>query len=323
MLVQFKSEKEIFKRNLKLFLNKHLIKFEIKFAGDIARIYSPQKEEISAILPQVEALDFVKRAEVEIEEICPIVTSVKRKLKGDFMIIAGPCAVENEKDYLEIIKKITKMHIAYVRAPIFKPRRSPYTFQGLGEVGIKIIKKVKEKFRVKLVSEILSSSAIESMSAVCDVLQIGARNMRNYDLLKAVSKIKRTVLLKRAQGASLNEWLMAAEYIAKGGNLDIILCERGDYDLYGSDSGINFNIALKARQSCGLKVIVDVTHSSGGRQYVSNLSRAAAASGLDGIMIEIHEHPHMAIVDGKYALGFGEFKELCNRIKFLTECSKK
>lgn len=323
MLVQFKSEKEIFKKNLKLFLNKHLKQFEIKFAGDMARIYSSRKEKIPAIVPQIEALEFVKRVEAEIEELCPIVTSVKRNRKDGFLIIAGPCAVENEKDYIEIIKKASKIPVTYVRAPIFKPRRSPYTFQGLGEDGIEIIKKVKEKFRVKLVSEILSPYAIESMSEICDVFQIGARNMRNYDLLKAVSQIKKTVLLKRAQGAPLNEWLMAAEYIARGGNLDIILCERGDYDLYGSDSGINFNIALKARQSCGLKVIVDVTHSSGGRQYVPHLFMATAASGLDGIMIEIHEHPNMALVDGKYALGFEEFKKLHSKIKFLTECIKR
>ena len=234
------------------------------------------------------------------------------------LIIAGPCAVENEQDLEEYVKLLLANGVSYMRGGVFKPRTSPYDFQGLGLEGIAMLKRIKAKYPIKIVTEITDASQLEDLEPVVDILQIGTRNMQNYELLKKVSMSKKPILLKRGFSSTIDEWLGAAEYLMQNGNSNIILCERGirtfepllrnTLDLAG---------ALLAKEISHLPVIIDPSHATGNPTLVPNLAKASIVAGCDGFMIEIHKKPECSLCDPNQAIDLDSFVKLMSEIKDL------
>lgn len=237
------------------------------------------------------------------------------------IIIAGPCSIENYDVFDKTAAFLKECGVEYIRGGIFKPRTSPYSFQGLGEEGFYILQSVKEKYNIKIVSELLDVRDTEELVKIADIIQIGSRNMYNYPLLKEVGKTHKTILLKRGMAATIEEWLSAAEYIALEGNNDIILCERGirTFESYTRNT-LDLNCIPIIKQKTNLKIIVDPSHGTGVRELVKPMSLAAIASGADGIMIEVHPNPEKALSDANQSLNFSEFKSVYNNILRLYNC---
>ena len=218
---------------------------------------------------------------------------------GEPVVIAGPCSVESEENVMEIARILNSKGVKIFRAGAFKPRTSPYSFQGRGMEGIETLQKVRRQYDMKIVTEVIDVESVEPLADYVDIFQIGARNMYNYSLLKKVGKSGKPVLLKRGLSATLEEFLLAAEYILNEGNFNVILCERGvrtfsDY----SRNTLDLNIIPVVRHLSHLPIIVDPSHASGDRRYVVPLARAALAAGAHGLMVEVHPSPDEAWSDG-------------------------
>ncbi|WP_423244800.1 3-deoxy-7-phosphoheptulonate synthase [Fonticella tunisiensis] len=236
-------------------------------------------------------------------------------IDNDLMIIAGPCSVENYDVMDSTVAFLKSLGISYIRGGAFKPRTSPYSFQGLGDKGLEILREVKLKYDVKIVSEIMDVRDIEGICEVADIVQIGSRNMYNYPLLKEVGRLNKKVLLKRGLSATIEEWLSAAEYISLEGNDDIILCERGirTFETYTRNT-LDLNCVPVIKQKTKLKVIVDPSHGTGRRELIKPMSLAAIAAGADGLMIEIHPEPEKALSDGNQSVDFEGFKSIYREV---------
>jgi 3-deoxy-7-phosphoheptulonate synthase len=234
------------------------------------------------------------------------------------MIISGPCSVENYEVMDKTVNFLSNLGIEYIRGGAFKPRTSPYSFQGLGDEGLEILKAVKTKYGVKIVSEVMDVRDINDVSDVADILQIGSRNMYNYSLLKEIGRTNKMVILKRGMSATIEEWLSAAEYIAIEGNCEIILCERGirTFETYTRNT-LDLNCVPIVKGKTSLKVIVDPSHGTGLRELVHPMSMASIASGADGLIIEVHPEPDAALSDGSQSLDFDSFKKLYNDVNKL------
>lgn len=322
MIIRINNQETRRKKVFLDFLKKQKDSLALSFSkGQLIDIREVKKGMAARFLSRIKA--FFPKSEIILseEEQYPKAIESRFKFPKKFEIIAGPCAIEDEKSYMKIASFLKNIGIEYIRAPIFKPRHSPYSFQGLGEKGIEILHKARERYKIKTVTEILDPRQIEEAEKCCDIFQVGAANMRNYSLLKSLSKTKKPVILKRAFGASKNEWLSSAEYLAVE-NEKIIFCERGDFGHF-SDGGINFNLASKLKKDFSLCVIADISHSSLGHEMVNPAAIAAAAFGLDAIMLEIHENPRNAIVDGKHAINFKEFEKLLKSLEKFFKCLKK
>lgn len=239
---------------------------------------------------------------------------------GFFNVIAGPCAVESEEQLYHIAENISDMGIGFLRGGAFKPRTSPYAFQGLKTEGLKILKEASDRYHLKVVTEVLDTSLIERVYPYADVLQVGARNMMNYQFLKELGKVDKPILLKRGMSATVEEWLSAAEYIMLGGNENIILCERGirTFDTSVRNTFDLAAIAL-AKQLSHLPVIADPSQGTGRRSLVEPTSLAAVAVGADGLMIEVHHQPEEALSDGFQSLYLEQLRNLMPKIKAQTE----
>jgi 3-deoxy-7-phosphoheptulonate synthase len=241
-----------------------------------------------------------------------------RRIGGDhFALIAGPCTVESREQVLETARAVRDGGAAMFRGGAYKPRTSPYAFQGLGQEGLRLLAEAKDLYGMPIVTELMDVRDLEAVLEVADVLQIGARNMQNYTLLSEVGRSGCPVLLKRGLSATLEELLMAAEYILKEGNEKVILCERG---IRTFETAYRFTLDLTAipvlQQLSHLPVVVDPSHAAGRRDLVGPLSLAAAAAGADGIIVEVHPNPEEAICDGPQALrtdGFAEYAALVER----------
>ncbi len=240
------------------------------------------------------------------------------------LIIAGPCSVESYELMDKTASLLKEFGIDYMRGGAFKPRTSPYSFQGLGNEGLDIFKEIKNKYGLKIVSELMDARDIEAVCEVVDVIQIGSRNMYNYSLLKEVGKTNKKVLLKRGMSATIEEWLNAAEYIAVEGNTDIIMCERGirTFEQYTRNT-LDLNCVPILKNITSLPVIVDPSHGTGRRELVKPMSMAAIAAGADGLLIEIHPDPDNALSDGCQSMNFNGFKELHEDIIRLYNCINK
>jgi 3-deoxy-7-phosphoheptulonate synthase len=230
---------------------------------------------------------------------------------GDFVVVAGPCALENAEQVERTMAAVAQAGAHALRGGAFKPRTSPYAFQGLGEPGLKLLAEQGKKLRRPVVSEVLDASQLPLMLDYVDVLQIGARNMQNFTLLRAVAKAKRPVLLKRGFGATLVEWLLAAEYLLDGGNEAVVLCERG---IRSFDTTLRNTLDLAGmawvKEKCRLPVLVDPSHATGVQSLVTPMALAAAAAGADGLMVEVHANPAEALCDGPQALTPALFSSL-------------
>lgn len=237
---------------------------------------------------------------------------------GSLPFIAGPCAIETEEQAIEIAVAVKEAGAGLFRGGAFKPRTSPYSFQGLGEKGLKILAKVREEIGLPVVTEVMDCENFSLVEEYADVVQIGTRNMQNYSLLKRAGKSARPVILKRGMSATLQEWLMAAEYIMEEGNSDVILCERGIRTFVKhSRNTLDLSVILAVKKESHLPVIVDPSHAAGVRDQVIPLAYAAAAVGVDGLMIEVHNKPEMAKSDGAQSLYPDQFKECMEKIKLI------
>lgn len=234
---------------------------------------------------------------------------------GNFVMMAGPCAVESYEQMLEAAKAVKKSGAKVLRGGAYKPRSSPYSFQGLEEEGLKILNAVGQETAMVTITEIVSSSHIEKVSQYADILQVGSRNMQNFELLKEIGKSNMPVLLKRGLSSTIEEWLNAAEYIMKEGNPNVILCERGirTFETYTRNT-LDLNAVAAVKNLSHLPVIVDPSHGTGRRDLIAPLSRAAVAVGADGLIIEVHPHPDMALSDGAQSLTPEEFDKVSKEV---------
>ncbi|MGW4065065.1 3-deoxy-7-phosphoheptulonate synthase [Amycolatopsis sp. NPDC004747] len=234
-------------------------------------------------------------------------------------LIAGPCAVETPDQTLEAARMAKAAGAGLLRGGAFKPRTSPYAFQGLGELGLRILADVRAETGLPVVTEVVAAQDVEMVAAYADMLQVGTRNMQNFGLLQAVGAAGKPVLLKRGMNATIDEWLMAAEYIAQGGNLDIVLCERGIRTFEPATRNTLDISAVPVVQSLShLPVMVDPSHSGGRRDLVLPLSRAAVAVGADGVLVDVHPRPAEALCDGPQALVADDLRQLSAELRELT-----
>jgi len=241
-----------------------------------------------------------------------------------FSVIAGPCSVESEEQIVSIAEDIKESGAAFLRGGAYKPRTSPYSFQGLRDEGLDLLKIAREKTGLPIVTELMSPDKIEKFVEDVDVIQIGARNMQNFDLLKEVGKINKPVLLKRGMSATIEELLMAAEYIMSEGNEEVILCERGirTFENYTRNT-LDLSAIPVIKKHSHLPVIVDPSHAAGLWWLVEPLAKAALAVGADGLMIEVHNDPSNAKCDGQQSIKPDRFKDLMQTLKQLAKIENK
>lgn len=231
------------------------------------------------------------------------------------VIIAGPCAVESEEQMFETARMVKKAGASMLRGGAFKPRTSPYAFQGLEETGLRILADVRREVGIPFVTEVVNPREVDLVAQYADMLQIGARNMQNFTLLKEVGKTDKPVLLKRGLAATIEEWLMAAEYILSEGNYRVVLCERGirTYET-STRNTLDLSAIPSIQRLSHLPVLADPSHGTGKRYLVASLSKAAVAAGADGLLIEVHPNPETALSDGPQSLNFTEFETLISQI---------
>lgn len=252
--------------------------------------------------------------------------NVKGALIGgdDLVMIAGPCAVESEDQLMTIAAHMQQKGIKFLRGGAFKPRTSPYNFQGLEEEGLKLLKKAADKYDLRIVTELMDLSHLELVYPYADIIQIGTRNMYNYALLKELGKLDKPVMLKRGMSARIEEWLLAAEYILLGGNDQVILCERGIRSFDQSTRNTLDIPAISLVKSLShLPIIADPSQGTGSADLITPTSMAAIAAGADGLMIEVHEHPEVALSDGDQSLNFIQFQELLTGVNKIAKALDK
>jgi 3-deoxy-7-phosphoheptulonate synthase len=231
-------------------------------------------------------------------------------------IIAGPCAVETYEQTMAIAEIVASCGVKLFRGGAFKPRTSPYAFQGLGEEGLKILSEARDRFGLSIVTEVLDTETADLVEEYADIMQIGARNMQNFSLLRRVGQARKPVMLKRGMSATLDELLLAAEYIMAEGNYNVILCERGVRTFADhTRNTLDLSIVPAVQNRSHLPIIVDPSHGTGKRHKVIPLARAAIAAGADGIMVEVHNHPEQALSDGPQALLPDMFRQLVSEVK--------
>jgi 3-deoxy-7-phosphoheptulonate synthase len=238
----------------------------------------------------------------------------------DVVVMAGPCAVESEEQIFTVAKHVAEQGAKILRGGAFKPRTSPYSFQGLGEEGLKLLREAADEFGLLVITEVMDRNDIELVEKYADILQVGARNMQNFSLLKELGRASKPVMLKRGMAATIEEWLMAAEYILSGGNQDVILCERGIRTFETSTRNtLDINAIPVIHKRSHLPIVVDPSHATGIRDKVIPVARAAVAAGADGIIVEVHNQPERAKSDGPQSLYLEQFTQLMREIKKIAE----
>ncbi|MGM9935249.1 MAG: 3-deoxy-7-phosphoheptulonate synthase [Clostridium sp.] len=235
-------------------------------------------------------------------------------------MIAGPCSVETEDQIIGIAQEVKKLGANFLRGGAFKPRTSPYAFQGLKYEGLELLKKAKEKTELPIVTELMSPYDIETFVENVDVIQVGARNMQNFDLLKELGKTNKPILLKRGLSATIEEWLMSAEYIMAGGNENVILCERGirTFETYTRNT-LDLSAVPAVKKLSHLPVVIDPSHATGKYWMVEPLAKAAVAVGADGLIIEVHNDPANALCDGPQSIKPKKFAKLMEELRVIAE----
>ena len=238
----------------------------------------------------------------------------------ELAIIAGPCAIESRTQAFTVAEAIRRSGAKFFRGGAFKPRTSPYAFQGLGEDGLKILEEIRETFGLKIVTEALDEAGVDLVERYADVIQIGARSMQNFTLLRRVGKSRLPVLLKRGLSATLDEWLLAAEYIMSEGNYQVVLCERGIRTFaQHTRNTLDLSAVPAVRRISHLPVIVDPSHGTGKNFMVTPLARAGVAVGADGLIIEVHDQPDRALCDGAQALTLDQYEQLVAEVRAIHE----
>jgi 3-deoxy-7-phosphoheptulonate synthase len=254
---------------------------------------------------------------------CPQGTVVRIKgveIGGDNVVVmAGPCSVENEDQIERAADIVADAGAKVIRGGAFKPRSSPYSFQGLGEAGLKLMRHAADRRGLLVISEVMDSTQIPLLSAYADILQIGARNMQNYNLLRDLSRIRKPVMLKRGLAATIEELLLSAEYIMSGGNYEIILCERGirTFETYTRNT-FDISAIPVIKKLSHLPIVADPSHGVGRRDLVPSMARAAVAAGADGLLMEVHHDPDHALSDGAQSMFPGQFADLMGQLRMIA-----
>jgi 3-deoxy-7-phosphoheptulonate synthase len=231
-------------------------------------------------------------------------------------VIAGPCAIESREQAFAVAERVCRAGAQFFRGGAYKPRTSPYTFQGLGEKGLQIMAEVRDRFGMKIITEAIDNESLELVEEYADVIQIGARNMQNFSLLKRAGRAKKPVMLKRGMSATLEEFLMAAEYVMSEGNYNVALCERGVRTFADhTRNTLDLSIVPAVQRLSHLPIVVDPSHGTGKRNKVTPLSRAAVAVGADGLIVEVHNEPDKALSDGMQSLYPEQFDDLMTQVR--------
>jgi 3-deoxy-7-phosphoheptulonate synthase len=231
-------------------------------------------------------------------------------------VIAGPCAIENREQAFAVAEGVCRAGAQFFRGGAYKPRTSPYTFQGLGETGLQIMAEIRDRFGMKIITEAIDNESLELVEEYADVIQIGARNMQNFALLKRAGRAKKPVMVKRGMSATLEEFLMAAEYVMSEGNYQVVLCERGVRTFADhTRNTLDLSIVPAVQRLSHLPIVVDPSHGTGKRNKVTPMSRAAVAAGADGLMVEVHNQPDRALSDGMQSLYPEQFEELMVQVR--------
>jgi len=253
------------------------------------------------------SLDTVQQTIIEVGEVA---------FGRDFVVIAGPCSVESERQTIETARAVKAAGADMLRGGAFKPRTSPYSFQGLGLQGLKILEKAKQETGLPIVTEVLDPRDVSWVAEFADILQIGTRNMQNFSLLKEVGKIQKPVLLKRGMFSTLEEWLNCAEYILSEGNPDVILCERGirTFENYTRNT-LDLSAVPAIKELTHLPIVIDPTHSTGRLSLIGPMSMASVSAGADGLLIEVHHNPGEALCDADQALTPERFENLMQQLR--------
>lgn len=293
----------------------HVIPGGTRTAIGITGNRGPEGREVLLIMPGVEDVvritsgyKLVSRETHPQPSVFPLAGT---QIGGGFTLIAGPCSVENEDMLLETARFMMARGVKLLRAGAFKPRTSPYAFQGLGAEGLRILARAKEETGIGIVTEVLDVENAARVEEVADILQVGTRNMQNYALLRRLSTASKPVLLKRGMAATVEEWLLAAEYIMSGGNRQVILCERGVRTFADhTRNTLDLSIVPVVKHLSHLPVLIDPSHGTGRSEYVPAMCRAALAAGADGLLVEVHPDPPSALSDGQQSLDFDTFAAL-------------
>ena len=274
--------------------------YSIPGVETVTRIQAPYKKASKAFHPEPTVVD---------------VNGIKIG-DGNFVVIAGPCSVESKEQIISIAKDVKASGAQILRGGAFKPRTSPYAFQGLELEGLDLLLEAKKATGLPIITEIMSEDMIDRFVKDVDIIQVGARNMQNFHLLKALGKTKKPILLKRGLSATIEEWLMAAEYILAGGNPNVILCERGirTFEKYTRNT-LDISAVLAVKELSHLPVMIDPSHSGGKWSMVPGLSQAALAVGADGIIVEVHNDPEHALSDGAQSLKPKKFDDMMQKLK--------
>ena len=305
------------KNNIKYFtiMDKIDIKYAILYIpNDFNQENFKEIQDIAEVIKLTSPYKFVSR---EFKKADTIIDVKGHLIGGDnFMLMAGPCSVENREMLSNIAKEVKKGGAVVLRGGAYKPRTSPYDFQGLGEVGLKYLREVADENDMLVVTELMDSDDLNLVSSYADIIQIGARNMQNFSLLKKLGKLDKPVLLKRGLSATINEFLLSAEYILAHGNQNVILCERGirTFETMTRNT-LDLNAIALVRELSHLPIIVDASHGTGKRSLVGPLTLAGIMAGANGAMIEVHENPDCALSDGPQSLDFELFDKVANNIR--------
>ncbi len=233
----------------------------------------------------------------------------------ELVIIGGPCAVESQEQMDTVARSLSTVAVQALRGGVYKPRTSPYSFQGMGEEGLQVLAAMREQFGLPVVTEVMAIAQIETVATYADMLQVGSRNMQNFELLKALGRVNKPILLKRGLAATLEEFVMAAEYILAHGNTQVVLCERGirSFDTF-TRNVLDLGAVVALKQLTHLPVIVDPSHAAGKRELIAGLAKAAIAAGADGLIIECHPEPDQSVSDARQALSLAEMRSLVEQL---------
>jgi 3-deoxy-7-phosphoheptulonate synthase len=275
---------------------------------------------VSEIVPIRKPYKLVSREFQKADTVVELPGGVKIGAGQKLVVMAGPCSVEGEKEFLEVAEAVQRAGASVLRGGAFKPRTSPYAFQGLGEQGLKFMAAAREKTGLPFVTEVMDTRDVELVARYADMLQIGARNMANFNLLKEVGKTQKPILLKRGPGSTIQEWLMSAEYVLSEGNNQVVLCERGIRTFEtATRNTLDLNAVPVVKKLTHLPIIVDPSHGTGEWDLVPAMAKAGIAAGADGLMIEVHPRPDEAMSDGAQSLKPDTFTKLMAELKLLAK----
>jgi 3-deoxy-7-phosphoheptulonate synthase len=293
----------------------------IGITGNVGAIDSRTLEVLPGVAELIRVTKPYKLASREMRDADTIIPVAQTVIgPGTCTIIAGPCSVENEVMILRTADYLMSQGVRLMRAGAFKPRTSPYSFQGLGLAGLDILRKARAKTGIGIVTELMDTDNADAVEDAADIIQIGTRNMQNFSLLKRVGLAKKPVLLKRGMSATLEDWLMAAEYVMAGGNYQVILCERGVRTFSDhSRNTLDLSVIPPVKKLSHLPILIDPSHATGRRDYVPPMALASLAAGADGLLLEVHPDPDHAQSDGAQSLDLPAFERLLAALRRLAE----